>query len=139
LSIESQRQKSYLLVVPALIGIANILIGVLWFFSLEDMFYQLMSGFLIIPGSLLLFYSLSEFKNRRVGKVNIRHDERSERNRLKAAEVGFRFLFVSLLILILFNAMNIIDEIIFVAMTGPIIAIGVTLYYIGYYWFEQRG
>ena len=98
-----------------------------------------MSGFLIIPGSLLLFYSLSEFKNRRVGKVNIRHDERSERNRLKAAEVGFRFLFVSLLILILFNAMNIIDEIIFVAMTGPIIAIGVTLYYIGYYWFEQRG
>lgn len=139
MSIESQRQKSYLLVVPALIGIANILIGVLWFFSLEDMFYQLMSGFLIIPGSLLLFYSLSEFKNRRVGKVNIRHDERSERNRLKAAEVGFRFLFVSLLILILFNAMNIIDEIIFVAMTGPIIAIGVTLYYIGYYWFEQRG
>ena len=139
MSIEVQKQKSFPLIIPALIGIANILMGVFGFFLLEELLYQVLSGFLIIPGTLILLYSFREFKHRRERKVIIKHDERSERNRLKAADLGFRFLFVSLLILILLNAMNVINEIVFVAVTGPIIAVGVTLYYLGYYWFEQRG
>ncbi|MFX0015968.1 MAG: hypothetical protein ACFFB2_16110 [Promethearchaeota archaeon] len=139
MSIENQKRSSLPLVLPTLIGIAIMLVGVMGLFSLGDIFYQILSGFLIIPGSLILYYSIREFRNRRVGKLIIKHDERSEKNRLKAADLGFRFLFISLLILILFNAMNLINEIIFVAITGPVISIGITLYYLGYYWFEQRG
>ncbi len=139
MSIETQKQRSFPLIVPTLIGFANILIGVFGLFLLGDLFYQLLSGFLIIPGILILLYSFKEFKHRRESQLTIKHDERSERNRLRAAELAFRFFFVSLSILILLNAMNVINEIIFVAVTGPIIAVGVTLYYLGYYWFEQRG
>ncbi|MFX1284843.1 MAG: hypothetical protein ACFFB5_14375 [Promethearchaeota archaeon] len=139
MSMKAQKQKSFRLIVPALIGITIISIAVLGIFTQDDIFYQLLSGFLVIPGAIILLYSLREFKNRLLGKAIIKHDERSERNRLKAADLGFRFLLVSLLILILLDAMNVINEIIFIAVTGPIIAVGVTLYYIGYYWFEQRG
>ncbi len=139
MAIETQKQSSFPLIVPALIGIVNILVGVFGFLLLEDIIYQVMSGFLIIPGMLILLYSFKEFKHRQEGQLKIKHDERSERNRLRAAELAFRFFFVSFLILILLNAMNVINEIIFVAVTGPIIAVGVTLYYLGYYWFEQKG
>jgi zinc transporter ZupT len=139
MTIETQKQRLLPLLVPALIGIVNILMGVLGFFLIEDLFYQVLSVFLIIPGTLILLYSFREFKNRQVEKPHIKHDERSEKNRLKAADLGFRFLFVIFLILILLNAIKVINEIVFVAVTGPIIAVGITLYYIGYYWFERRG
>ena len=137
--MDAQTQKFFPLVIPALLGIVFILIGVLMFFSSANFLEKLFYGFLIIPGAFILFYSLREFKNRREGRVIIKHDERSKINRLKGADWGFRFLFVSLAILILFNTMNLIDEIAFVALTGPIIAVGITIYYIGYFWFERRG
>ena len=137
--MDAQTQKFFPLVIPALLGIVFILIGVLMFFSSANFLEKLFYGFLIIPGAFILFYSLREFKNRREGRVIIKHDERSKINRLKGADWGFRFLFVSLAILILLNTGNLIDEIAFVALTGPIIAIGITIYYIGYYWFERRG
>ncbi len=139
MSAETQKHKSLFLLIPALIGISNILVGIFGLFLLGELLYQVLSGFLILPGTLILLYSIREFKHRQGERRGIKHDERSERNRLQAADVGFRFLFVSLLILILLNALKVINEIIFVAVTGPIIAIGVTVYYLGYYWFEQRG
>ena len=139
MSNEANKQRSFPLIGPFLIGLVNVLIGFFGLFLLGDPFYQLLSVFLIIPGILILLYAFKQFKDRREGQLTIKHDERSERNRLRAAELGFRFFFVSLLILILLHAMNVINEIIFVAVTGPIIAMGVTLYYVGYYWFEQRG
>ncbi|MFW9904345.1 MAG: hypothetical protein ACFFFH_08445 [Candidatus Thorarchaeota archaeon] len=137
--METQKQRFFPLTIPISLGIVFILIGVLMFVSSENTFEKLLYGFLIVPGAFILLYSLREFKNRRDGRVIIKHDERSKINRLKGADWGFRFLFVSLAILILLNTVKLIDEIAFVALTGPIIAIGITIYYIGYYWFEQRG
>ena len=136
--MEAQKQKFFPLF-PALLGIVFILIGLLMFFSSENILEKLLYGFLIVPGTFILFYSFREFKNRREGRVIIKHDERSKINRLKGADWGFRFLFVSLAILILLNTVKLIDKITFVALTGPIIAVGITIYYIGYYWFERRG
>ena len=137
--MEAQTRKFFPLTFPAGLGIVFILIGVLMFFSSANLLEKLLYGFLIVPGTFILFYSFREFKNRRKGRVIIKHDERSKINRLKGADWGFRFLFVSLAILILLNTVKLIDEIAFVALTGPIIAVGITIYYIGYYWFERRG
>lgn len=134
-----QKQGSLLLIIPGIIGTVLVLIGVIGIFSSDNNFDQLLSGFMIIPGSFILFYSFREFKHRREGKFITKHDERSEVNRLKAADGAFRFYFVTLALLILLNALDVIDEIVFVAMTGPIIAAGVTSYYLGYFWFERRG
>lgn len=137
--METQKEKIFPLIFPALLGIVFILIGVLMYLTSEKMLEQLSYGFLILPGTFILLYSFREFKKRLEKEVVIKHDERSKINKLKGADWGFRFLFVSLAILILLNALNLIDEITFIALTGPIIAIGITVYYIGYYWFERRG
>jgi hypothetical protein len=138
LSRETPKQNILLLLVPAMLGLIFILIAVLGVFSSKNIDDQLFSGFFLIPGTLILLLSFREFKVRREGKLIIKHDERSEINRLKATDWGFKFLFVSLMILIVLNTLNIIDEIVFVAMTGPVIAIGVAISFIGFYWFERR-
>ena len=119
--------------------IVFILIAVVGLFSSNNIIDQLLRGFFVIPGMIILFLSFREFKVKRTTKLIIKHDERSKINRLKAADLAFKFLFVSLATLIVLNAVNLINEIAFVAMTGPIIAIGVSFYFICFYWFEKRG
>ena len=100
---------------------------------------MLLSGFFIMPGIIILLYSFREFKHRQKGAANIKHDERSEINRLKATDLSFRFLLISLMALIALNGAKIIDDTVFVALTGPILAVGITLYYITNYWYERGG
>ena len=113
-------------------GIFNFLFG-------EESLEKLLGGLLFIPGVFILLNSLREVKDRHERRIVIKHDERSIINRLKAADLAFRFLFLSLALLIVLNALKIINEIIFVAITGPIIAMGVLCYNLGFYWFEKRG
>ncbi|MFW9780511.1 MAG: hypothetical protein ACFFE8_16845 [Candidatus Heimdallarchaeota archaeon] len=129
----------FLPLIPAFLGSVLTVMGLFSFFSSINTLDQLLGGFLIIPGLMILIYSYREFKYRRKGVIAIRHDERSEINRLKAADGAFRFFFVSLAFLILINGIGIIDEVIFVALTGPIVAVGIIIYYIEFYWAERRG
>jgi Ca2+/Na+ antiporter len=136
---EAHKPKTFPLVIPILLGVTLILMGVLGLFSSENTLDILLSGFFVIPGTLLLLYSFTEFKQRQKRVSIIRHDERSEINRLKATDWSFRFLYISLMILIVLNAINLVDNIVFVALTGPIIAVGISLHYFLYYWYERRG
>lgn len=139
---EAHKPKTFPLVIPILLSVALILMGVLGLFTSENTLNILLSGFFIIPGTLLLLYSYKEFKKRqkRQKRVSIiRHDERSEKNRLKATDWSFRFLYISLMVLIVLNAINLVNNIVFVALTGPIIAVGISLHYFLYYWYERRG
>ncbi|MFX0095995.1 MAG: hypothetical protein ACFFBD_29925, partial [Candidatus Hodarchaeota archaeon] len=122
-----QKQKLLPLVVPTLIGIAFITLSGIGFFTSENMFITLLSGFFIILGTFILFFSLREFNYRRKGVLIIKHDERSEINRLKATDWGFRFLLISLMVLIVLNTIRLINEIAFVALIGPIIAVSIGL------------
>ena len=136
---EPHKLKTFPLVIPIVLGITLILMGVLGIITNENTLNILLSGFFFIPGSLLLLYSFKEFKRRQITGLIIRHDERSVTNRLKATDWSFRFLYISLMVLIVLNAINFIDNIAFVALTGPIIAVGILLQYFLYYWYEQRG
>jgi len=136
---EAHKPKTFPLVIPILLGVVLILMGVLGLFTSENALDILLSGFFIIPGTLLLLYSFKQFKQRQKKVSIIRHDERSELNRLKATDWSFRFLYISLLVLIVLNAINLVNNIVFVALTGPIIAVGITLHYFLYYWYERRG
>jgi len=139
MTIQIQKQRIILLIIPILLSIFLIIMGVFEILLGEETLDQLLGGFLIVPGVFILLHSLRETKNRHERRLIIKHDERSIINRLKAADLAFRFLFLTLALLIVLNALKIINEIIFVAITGPIIALGVLCYNIGFYWFERRG
>jgi di/tricarboxylate transporter len=136
---EAHKLKTFPLVIPILLGITLILMGVLGIITSENTLDILLSGFFFIPGSWLLLYSFKEFKQRKTKGIIVRHDERSLKNRLKATDRSFRFLYISLMALIVLNAINFINNIAFVALTGPIIAVGISLQYFLYYWYERRG
>ncbi len=136
---EAYRQKIFPLVIPILLGGVLILMGVLGLYTSETTNEILLGGFIIILGTSLVLYSFREFKLRHQNVSIINHDERSITNRLKATDWSFRFLYISLTVLIVLNAMNLVNNIAFVALTGPIIAIGVSLQYFLYYWYDRRG
>ncbi|PWI47118.1 hypothetical protein CEE45_13355 [Candidatus Heimdallarchaeota archaeon B3_Heim] len=136
---EALNQKTFPLVIPILLGGVLILMGGLGVYTSENNNEILLSGFIIILGTSLLLYSFREFKRRHENVSIISHDERSITNRLKATDWSFRFLYISLMVLIVLNAMNLLNNISFIALTGPIIAVGVSLQYFLYYWYEQRG
>lgn len=127
-----------LLLIPIFIGFSVILMGSIVIFTTENIIDKLAGGFIIAPGILVLFYSIRELKRYQNEVLIIKHDERSEKNRLKASEQGFRFYFASFSILILLYTLKVIDEKAFFALTGPIIAVGIILYYFGYYRFERN-
>ena len=136
---EVHKPKTFQLVIPILLSFGLILLGVLGLFTSETTLDILLSGFFIIPGILILLYSFKEFTQRQKGVLIIMHDERSETNRLKATDWSFRFLYISLMVLIVLNAINLVNNVVFVALTGPIIAVGITLHYFLSYWYERRG
>ncbi|MHA1968530.1 MAG: hypothetical protein ACW964_12080 [Candidatus Hodarchaeales archaeon] len=138
MSKNKDNQNLLSILILMLMGFSFILFGLLVFFTKNNMIEQLSGGFIIIPGTLLLFYGFRDLRRYQSGIVVIKHDERSAKNRLKASDLGFRFYFASLSILILLNSLKVIDEIAFIALTGPIIAVGIILYYFGYYWFERN-
>lgn len=136
---EAHKLITFPLVIPILLGITLILMGVLGIITSENTLNILLSGFFFISGIWLLLYSFKEFKQRKTKGIIVKHDERSVKNRLKATDRSFRFLYISLMALIVLNAINFITNIAFVALTGPIIAVGISLQYFLYYWYERRG
>lgn len=136
---EAHNQKTFPLVIPTLLGVVLIFMGVLGLFTSKNTNEILLGGFTIVLGTSLLLYSFKEFKRRNKNGSIISHDERSITNRLKATDWSFRFLYLSLMVLIVLNAMNLVNNIAFIALTGPIIAVGVSLQYFLYYWYDRRG
>jgi len=135
----NSKSKLLSILLPASIGGVLILVGILAIFIGEDGLDVLLSVVLMISGVFILFYTFREFNTKRKGVEIIKNDERSRTNRLKASDLSFRFAYVLIMLLNLFNAFNLIDDTNYVALTRPILAIGIGLYIVSYNLFERRG
>ena len=102
-------------------------------------FVELSLGiFLLFLGVIFLFLFMN--KNKKIKKLQntFDYDERSEINRLKASDISFKFIFVSINLLFILNGLNWIPDNILVAFLGPISAISILLYITFFYWTEKR-
>ena len=94
----------------------------------------------IIVGTVYFSLALREILHyKKTGEVKTRIDERAELNSLRASRRGLQFLMFSMMILFLLRGFEIINDTIFVALTGPVFAIGSVVYLISYYVHERRG
>lgn len=125
----------------SVVGVLFIIWGIVWLLFVDTpVFGSVLSGFFIIIGAVFFFYSFREvLQYRKTGEVKTRIDERVELNNLRASRRAFEFLCVSIAILITLVGSNLINEQVFVALTGPVFAIGAAIYILSYYIYERRG
>jgi hypothetical protein len=94
----------------------------------------------IIAGTIFFSFAFRGIlRYRKTGKMETRIDERAELNALRASRRGFQFFLVSMGILFLLWGCKVINDTIFVALTGPVFAIGSVVYVISYYVYERSG
>lgn len=110
-----------------LTGIFFALWGVLWLaLYYENLFGKLLSGFFIIFGIFIFVKNYTKLKKGNYEDILI--DERMELNMLRASKKGFVFMLEATGFLLLLFAIRIINEILFVALMGPVFAIASVLY-----------
>jgi hypothetical protein len=94
----------------------------------------------IIVGTVYFSLALREILHyKKTGEVKTWTDERAELNALRAFKNGFLFLNGSIAILLILWGFKIINDTIFVALMGPVFAIGSVAYLLSYYLYERRG
>jgi len=94
----------------------------------------------LLVGAISVFRSLQEISRyKKTGEVKVRVDERAELNDLRASKIGFQFLLISIGILIALWGAKIINDTVFVALMGPVFAIGCILYLLSYQVYERGG
>jgi hypothetical protein len=94
----------------------------------------------LLVGAISVFRSLQEISRyKKTGEVKVRVDERAELNDLRASKIGFQFLLISIGLLIALWGAKIINDTVFVALMGPVFAIGCILYLLSYQVYERRG
>ncbi|MHA2104719.1 MAG: hypothetical protein ACW981_14930 [Candidatus Hodarchaeales archaeon] len=97
----------------------------------------LLGAFFLILGLFFMLYLIKTNKSLNSYSNLSNYDERSEINRLKAADISFKFLFVSINVLILLQAVNPVPVEIFLAFLSPIMAFAIILYF-SYYYYHER-
>ena len=137
--MRNQKKRVIILFLPIIIGIFLIFVGVYGFLSSDNTLDQLVSAFMLFPGIFLILHTLRELKDLRTKAYVIKYDERSAINLLRAADISFRFFFLTLSLVILFHAIGLINQLVLVSILGPVVAGGVLCYYLSYYWFERKG
>ena len=125
----------------SIVALFFIIWGAVWlFFSGTGVPGNIVGGFFIVIGAGFFVYSFREVLHyKKTGEVKTRSDERSELSGLRASRNGFEFLLISTAILIALWGFKIINEIAFVALIGPVFAIGVAIYILSYYMHERGG
>ena len=124
-----------------LIGIVFVLWGILWLaLYYENTFGKALSGFFIILGifmSIKTYLKWKKWKDSDIHTDETLTDERSELNQLRASRAGFIFLYVSIGVLGTLLGLRLINEIIFTALMGPVIAVTSVLYVLLFYRYEK--
>ena len=124
-----------------LIGIIFVLWGILWLaLYYENTFGKALSGFFIILGifmSIKTYLKWKKWKDSDIHTDETLTDERSELNQLRASRAGFIFLYISIGILGTLLGLRLINEIIFTALMGPVIAVASVLYVLLFYRYEK--
>jgi len=124
----------------SIVAMFFIILGIAWLLFIEtNILGKMLSSFFILTGVIFFFYSFREvLQCRKTGEVKTRIDERMELNSLKASRRAFEFLCVSIAISIILVGSKLINEHVFVAIIGPIFAIGVATYILSYHYYEKR-
>ena len=124
-----------------LVGIFFVLGGILWLASYyEDTFGKELSGYFIILGVFISIKSYSKWKKLKDSDTHTDEaltDERLELNLLRASRAGFIFLYLSIGVLGTLLGLKLINEIIFTALMGPVIAVASILYVLLFYRYEK--
>jgi Ca2+/Na+ antiporter len=124
-----------------LIGIVFVLWGILWLaLYYENTFGKALSGFFIILGifmSIKTYLKWKKWKDSDIHTDETLTDERSELNQLRASRAGFIFLYISIGVLGTLLGLRLINEIIFTALMGPVIAVASVLYVLLFYRYEK--
>jgi len=124
-----------------LAGIFFVLVGILWLaLSYENTFVKALSGYFIILGIFISIKSYSKWRKWKDSDIPTDEtltDERYELNMLKASRAGFIFLYVSIGVLGTLLGLRLINEIIFTALMGPVIAVASVLYVLLFYRYEK--
>ncbi len=119
-----------------LTGIFFTLWGILWLaLYYENLFGRLLSGFFIIFGIFIFVKNYNKLKKGDLEEILI--DERMELNMLRASKKGFLFMLAATGFLLALFGLRIINEILFVALMGPVFAIASVLYVWTYYRYEK--
>lgn len=119
-----------------LTGIFFTLWGILWIaLYYENPFGRLLSGFFIIFGIFIFAKNYNKLKKGDSEEILI--DERMELNMLRASKKGFLFMLTATGSLLLLFGLRIINEILFVALMGPVFAIASVLYVWTYHRYEK--
>ena len=124
-----------------LIGIVFVLWGILWLaLYYENTIGKALSGLFIILGIFISIKSYSKWKKWKDSDIPTDEaltDERYELNMLKASRAGFIFLYISIGVLGTLLGLRLINEIIFTALMGPVIAVASVLYVLLFYRYEK--
>ena len=124
-----------------LIGIFFVLGGIIWLaLYYDDAFGKALSGYFIILGIFISIKSYSKWKKWKDSDIDTDEaltDERYELNMLKASRAGFIFLYISIGVLGTLLGLRLINEIIFTALMGPVIAVASFLYVLLFYRYEK--
>ena len=124
-----------------LIGIVFVLWGILWLaLYYENTFGKALSGFFIILGifmSIKTYLKWKKWKDSDIHTDETLTDERSVLNQLRASRAGFIFLYISIGVLGTLLGLRLINEIIFTALMGPVIAVASVLYVLLFYRYEK--
>jgi hypothetical protein len=119
-----------------LTGIFFALWGILWLaLYYENTFGKLLAGFFILFGIFIFVKNYIKLKKGDTEEILI--DERMELNMLRASKKGFLFMLVATGFLLLLFGLRIINEILFVALMGPVFAIASVLYVWTYHKYEK--
>ncbi len=119
-----------------LTGIFFALWGIFWFaLYYENLLGKLLSGFLIIFGIFIFAKNYTKLKKGDYEEILI--DERMELNMLRASKKGFLFMLSATGFLLLLFSLKLINEILFVALMGPVFAIASVLYVWTYHRYEK--
>ena len=116
-----------------------ILWGFIWlFFADTGPFDDLIGSFFIVFGAAFLFNSLNEIlQYKKSGKIRTRIDERVKMNALRASRRDFKYLIISISVLIALFGFKFIPEIEFVSLTSTVIGIGAIINIFSFYRYEQ--
>lgn len=124
-----------------LVGVFFVMGGILWLeLYYENTFGKALSGYFIILGIFISIKSYSKWKKMKDSGIHTDEaltDERLELNRLRASRAGFIFLYVSIGVLGTLLGLKLINEIIFTALMGPVIAVASFLYVLLFYRYEK--
>ena len=131
-------KKRELTIIKMLLVIFFIFLGSILLYFNNNSIELLLGAFFLILGVIIFLYFIKTTRSSNLNPNLTDFDERSEINRLKAADLSFKFLFLTINGLLIIYALNPITIEIFIALLSPLMAFAIVIYF-GYYYWNERG